>query len=320
MLHIRDKFFGIQSLAFLVILTVANLAPSHSSSDAPSHGAINQIVSIFIESLNYSPHNESHSELRVVVAVTVGSAFQNLTSRAAPERPDWHVTCDSVKLLLRGPGEEDCYLGDHASSQRMCRSVSSAHCSSFPSFHNGQIISSSCSFNSSISHLRHWSFWIEHPPPLNSQASISLHLDCQWPLGSISVSSMPLMHALSPQPPQPQPPLLSFPPVIIGALENSVSTSFTPSYVSRLYTSVHSHILRSYTHVHPLFPKAFDYLTSFNESTADGTYELQGTDLFAIVSRYVPVSQEEKQWESHAEYGDIQVPLLLKMSCCCCCC
>jgi beta-galactosidase beta subunit len=63
--------------------------------------------------------------------------------------------------------------------------------------------------------------------------------------------------------------------------------------------------------VHPLFPQAFDFLNSFDASTADGTYELQGSDLFAIVSRYSPVAADEKQWESHAVYGDIQAMLLL---------
>ena len=92
--------------------------------------------------------------------------------------------------------------------------------------------------------------------------------------------------------------------MIIGMLENAPSAS-PPS--------------PSYTHVHPLFPKAFDFLKSFNESTADGKYELQGTDLFAIVSRYTPVPSDEKQWESHAEYGDIQVQPLLTTNYIYCC-
>ena len=46
-----------------------------------------------------------------------------------------------------------------------------------------------------------------------------------------------------------------------------------------------------------------------NRNTA-GRYDLQGSDLFAIVSRYSPVAPDEKEWESHYEYGDIQVLLL----------
>lgn len=63
----------------------------------------------------------------------------------------------------------------------------------------------------------------------------------------------------------------------------------------------------AYESLHPLFPKAFAYLRSFDANTPDGKYELQGPDLVAIVQRYRTASSAEKLWEAHQTYGDIQV-------------
>ena len=62
-----------------------------------------------------------------------------------------------------------------------------------------------------------------------------------------------------------------------------------------------------YESLHPLFPTAFAYLRSFDPHTADGKYELHGTDLVAIVQRYQTAPSTDKLWEAHQIYGDIQV-------------
>ena len=62
-----------------------------------------------------------------------------------------------------------------------------------------------------------------------------------------------------------------------------------------------------YESLHPLFPKAFAYLRSFDPKTEDGKYELQGQDLVAIVQRYRTAPSADKMWEAHQVYGDIQV-------------
>lgn len=63
----------------------------------------------------------------------------------------------------------------------------------------------------------------------------------------------------------------------------------------------------AYESLHPLFPKAFAYLRTFDVKTEDGKYELQGLDLVAIVQRYRTAPSAEKLWEAHQVYGDIQV-------------
>ncbi len=63
----------------------------------------------------------------------------------------------------------------------------------------------------------------------------------------------------------------------------------------------------AYESLHPLFPKAFAYLRSFDVKTEDGKVELQGQDLVAIVQRYQTAPSAEKLWEAHQIYGDIQV-------------
>lgn len=63
----------------------------------------------------------------------------------------------------------------------------------------------------------------------------------------------------------------------------------------------------AYESLHPLFPKAFAYLRSFDVKTEDGKVELQDQDLVAIVQRYQTAPSAEKLWEAHQIYGDIQV-------------
>ena len=67
--------------------------------------------------------------------------------------------------------------------------------------------------------------------------------------------------------------------------------------------------LRNSSHhegVHPLFPKAFAWLRSYDPATADGRYEIDGPGLVAIVSRYETAPAAAKKWETHRVHGDIQ--------------
>ena len=62
-----------------------------------------------------------------------------------------------------------------------------------------------------------------------------------------------------------------------------------------------------YYQMHPLFQKAFEYLTSNNFDTIEnGTYEVDGKDLFAIVNSYQTEPAEQRFWEGHKKYIDIQ--------------
>ena len=57
----------------------------------------------------------------------------------------------------------------------------------------------------------------------------------------------------------------------------------------------------------PLFKKAFEYLAQTDFSKVEkGKYELDGTNLFAIVNEYDTVSPDSEQMESHKKYIDIQ--------------
>ena len=57
----------------------------------------------------------------------------------------------------------------------------------------------------------------------------------------------------------------------------------------------------------PLFKKAFEYLAQTDFSKVEkGKYELDGTNLFAIVNEYDTISPDNEQMESHKKYIDIQ--------------
>ena len=62
----------------------------------------------------------------------------------------------------------------------------------------------------------------------------------------------------------------------------------------------------SYEGLHPSFSRAFSWLTTYDTTTPDGRYEIGGTDLLAIVQRYVTAPAAEKKWETHRVHGDIQ--------------
>ena len=64
-----------------------------------------------------------------------------------------------------------------------------------------------------------------------------------------------------------------------------------------------------YDCVHPLFEKAFDYITSLNLATIeDGKYEIQGDNLRAIVSNKKGMTEAESsaKFECHDKHIDIQ--------------
>ena len=62
-----------------------------------------------------------------------------------------------------------------------------------------------------------------------------------------------------------------------------------------------------YEGFHHSFPKAFDWLRSFDPATPDGKYEIDGPELVAIVQRYETAPSATKKWEAHRVHGDIQV-------------
>ncbi len=55
-----------------------------------------------------------------------------------------------------------------------------------------------------------------------------------------------------------------------------------------------------------VWERAFEFLNSLTPDTLDGKYEIDGEDIFAIVMSYKTSSPEEKIFESHLEYVDIQ--------------
>jgi len=58
------------------------------------------------------------------------------------------------------------------------------------------------------------------------------------------------------------------------------------------------------------FAKAFEMLASGDlGSKEDGKYEVEGTDLYYMVQRYVTKPLEERRFESHRRYADIQAVL-----------
>lgn len=62
-----------------------------------------------------------------------------------------------------------------------------------------------------------------------------------------------------------------------------------------------------YYHLNPRFAKAFQYLTATDFSQVQkGKYEVDGTDIIAIVNEYNTVPASGEQMEAHKKYIDIQ--------------
>lgn len=75
---------------------------------------------------------------------------------------------------------------------------------------------------------------------------------------------------------------------------------------------IFSHLSQSdrYAALHPLFPRAFEYIRNTDlTSLAPGHYPIAGDDLFAIVEHVPGRSREDAQLECHRKYIDIQLVL-----------
>ena len=65
-----------------------------------------------------------------------------------------------------------------------------------------------------------------------------------------------------------------------------------------------------YVELHPLFRPAFEYLAGLDPAKIEpGTYELQGADLYVIISRPAPQRPAHALLEAHRKYIDLQVTL-----------
>lgn len=67
--------------------------------------------------------------------------------------------------------------------------------------------------------------------------------------------------------------------------------------------------LEKYSALHPSFPKAISYIKSLNVNDLEtGKFELDGENLFVMVSDSELHNPEEVRLEAHNKYIDIQVP------------
>jgi YhcH/YjgK/YiaL family protein len=61
-----------------------------------------------------------------------------------------------------------------------------------------------------------------------------------------------------------------------------------------------------YTAISGRFEKAFEFLRQVNKDTAPGRYEIDGEDIFAFVQQHLTKPIEERQYEAHRKYIDVQ--------------
>jgi biofilm protein TabA len=64
-----------------------------------------------------------------------------------------------------------------------------------------------------------------------------------------------------------------------------------------------------YSALSPHFEKAFAFLRTVNDQKAPGRYEIDGDNLYAFVQRHSTKLVEERQYEVHRKYIDIQFML-----------
>jgi YhcH/YjgK/YiaL family protein len=64
-----------------------------------------------------------------------------------------------------------------------------------------------------------------------------------------------------------------------------------------------------YSALSPHFEKAFAFLQTVNEQNAPGRYEIDGDNVYAFVQRHSTKLVEERQYEVHRKYIDIQFML-----------
>jgi YhcH/YjgK/YiaL family protein len=61
-----------------------------------------------------------------------------------------------------------------------------------------------------------------------------------------------------------------------------------------------------YTALSPRFQAAFAFLKKFDGTAAPGKYEIDGTNLYALVQKYTTKPSAGRQFEAHLKYIDIQ--------------
>ncbi len=65
-----------------------------------------------------------------------------------------------------------------------------------------------------------------------------------------------------------------------------------------------------YHPLHPLFRAAFEYLGRFPHGTPDGKHQIDGERMFALPQSYETAPGDEKSFEAHRRFIDIQYVLL----------
>jgi YhcH/YjgK/YiaL family protein len=67
-------------------------------------------------------------------------------------------------------------------------------------------------------------------------------------------------------------------------------------------------ITKDYSSTNRNFVKAFEFLKSNNlKELTLGKHKIEGEKIFALVQEYTTQKEEEKKWESHEKYIDIQL-------------
>ena len=66
--------------------------------------------------------------------------------------------------------------------------------------------------------------------------------------------------------------------------------------------------IKDYSSINKKIMMAFEFLKNNDlKELAVGKYEIQGEDIFALVQEYTTQKEDEKKWESHEKYIDIQL-------------
>ena len=67
-------------------------------------------------------------------------------------------------------------------------------------------------------------------------------------------------------------------------------------------------ITKDYSSINENFVKAFEFLKNNNlKELPLGKHEIEGEKIFVLVQEYTTQKEEEKKWESHEKYIDIQL-------------
>lgn len=66
---------------------------------------------------------------------------------------------------------------------------------------------------------------------------------------------------------------------------------------------------KKYFHTSSPFEKALQFARTFDTSKPDGRYEIEGQDIYALVSSYDTCPAAQGKFEAHRKYADVQVVL-----------